>query len=183
LYIITEEKYIDREPSYGDEDEERQRNAWDAREDMPIGGKGKYAIPDDEMEEPDVGQERSGKKGRNIPYRDDERDDMPITGKGAYNIPDDAGEYPPVETKKRGPARRRDPNAFDAKEDQPVGGKGEYVIPDDLKDEAFQSGGTTEVKKPRREIAKKAKYDPRKAIEEAKKRDEEGYEIGYKGYL
>lgn len=180
----------DRGPSYGEEDydnpyrqsgtlEERQPNAWDAREDMPIGGKGKYAMPDD-MEEPDVGQERSGKKGRNIPYRD-ERDEAPITGKGSYDIPDDAGEYPPVQPKKRGPARRRDPNAFDAKEDQPVGGKGEYVIPDDLKDEAFQSGGTEEVKaKPKREIVKKAKYDPRKAIEEAKKREEEGGESATK---
>ena len=140
---------------------------------MPIGGKGKYAIPDDDMEEPDVGQERSGKKARNVPYRD-ERDDIPITGKGSYDIPDDDGGYP-VEPKRRGPARKRDPNAFDAKEDQPVGGRGEYVIPDDLKDEAFQSGGTTEVKaKSRREIAKKPKYDPRKAIEEAKKREEEG---------
>jgi len=56
----------------------------------------------------------------------------------------------------------------------PLTGKGGYTIPEHLKDEAFKGAGEAEKAKPKRQVAKKAKYDPRKAIEDAKKKEEEG---------
>ena len=93
-------------------------------------------------------------------------DEVPVGGSlkkaGGYYDPNDER---PIKGSKG-------PNPFEARENIPVGGKGAYIIPED---ESFanQTQGT-ETKTPKKAfLTRKAKYDPRKAIEEAKKREEE----------
>lgn len=169
----------DENPRYNRQKKKNaEPNAWEAREEIPIGGRGKYELPDD-MGEPEADQERVNRKNRKVSNAWNDREEMPIGGKGTYDIPDDMEEAPPVQSKKPAKKNRNPNNAFDTREEQPVGGKGGYVLPDDPNDEAYKgAGGETEdgqaKEKPKRQIAKKKKYDPRKALEEAKKKEEEG---------
>jgi len=132
-------------------------NDWDRKNERPLTGKGGYNIPGDDAEDdakPRRGAGRQGRKGKGNAWED--RDERPIGGKGTYDISD--------EEEARAWNNPRD--------ERPLTGKGGYIIPDDMKGEAFQGQEGADKAKPKRQIAKKTKYDPRKAIEDAKKREE-----------
>jgi len=145
----------------------REPSAWEARDELPITGKGAYNLsefPEPEESEqqqakPRVKRAQKGKRGaqKQSPNAFEMKEEMPVGGKGAYVIPDDEGQ----------------PNAYNERDELPITGKGQYVLPDDMEGETPGGSGGQSKAKPKRQVGKKAKYDPRKAIEDAKKKEEE----------